>query len=314
MQGGREPGPWTGRMTDYVRFHSLELRTGDVDPVYRVLQRMGKPVGVPEAFSVREMALLSFLHVAYYDFGSALRAMTELDCRVNFDMIPRISRFRCGTERRGHRDPRQLQRHLENLFEIDQVYNGLHVWAMKWGSYGEMFGALQGIYGNGRWAAYKTSELLSWSLRPYITAASVWLPTDMGHQHSSGPRKGLEMLYARPLPQGHSAKAVAVLDEVSQQLLRYLLRLGATGTMATTETTLCDFASMVEGRYYPGHDINQMGEQIRNALFDMGSDRKFYPRDVLDVGWVTAVEVFGSRAAQSVDKIMKSHYKRTGEF
>jgi hypothetical protein len=315
MLGGQERGLWSALMPDYVRFHAMELRSGDVDPVYGVLQQMAGEKHHRHRFTPREMALLSFLHVAYYDLGSALRAMTELNYRVNYSMIPRISHLPCGTERRGHRDPRQLARHLEALFDIDRSFDGLHEWAQQWRSYGEMFGALQGIYGNGRWAAYKTSELLSWSLRHWYPAHALeWLPTDMGHAHSSGPRKGLELVVNRVLPTGHSAAAVRRLDAVSNQLLGYLIDVGARGNIAQVETTLCDFASMYAGRYYPGHDIHQMGWQLSRASVAFADDAGLFERNALASGRRAAALRFPIEITVPVDLDRKSLYKRTGVF
>ncbi len=304
---------WTDYIDDYVTFHKMELESGDVDPVYYALQALAAARG-GTLLTAREMALLSFLHVAFYDYGSALRAMTELECRANFDMIPRISHLHCGTERRGHRNSPELVKHLAHLFTIEERYGGLDQWALQFRSHGEIFGALASIYGNGRWAAYKASELLSWSLRSYHPAtARAWMPDNMGHAHSSGPRVGLTLLSKASVPKGHSALDVRRLDALSALLVEYLQSLDVTATMATVETTLCDFGSMVKGRYYPGHDIHQMAEQVRRATQEMGMDRLLYDRDILGAGWVSLVDHFGAAQIRPVNKPRKRDYldKRT---
>lgn len=304
----RPTGPWSDYIHDYVTFHRMELASGDVDPVYRVLQRMNPTM------NGREMALLSFLHVAYYDFGSALRAWGVLGGRADPKMVDRLVSFPCGTERRGMRDPKQLHMHLTHLLDIDQTFDGLDRWAIKFPTYGELSGALQSIYGNGRWAAYKTTELLSWSMRPYWHQAGHWEPIDMGHAHSSGPRHGLQLLWAGPLPYGHDAAAVRKLDEVSSQLVRYLNGEGARASMATAETTLCDFNSLVKGRYYPGHDIHQLGDQLRRAWTAVESNRLLVGLGALKWGYDAAVARFGDEVNQPVDLARKKLYKATGRL
>jgi hypothetical protein len=294
---------WTGLFGDYSRFHFLELISGDVDPVYRVLQQMA-----PE-LTRRQMALLSFLHVAFYDLGSALRAYGHLGGRADHRVIEQVIGFPTGTERRGMRDKPELRKHLTHLFDIDEAYDGLHRWAERFPTYGELFGALQSIYGNGRWAAYKSCELLSWSMRSYQPTARMWEPTDMGHAFSSGPRHGLQLLWPEVLPTGHTANAVTRLDRISDELVRALQELGLTASHATCETTLCDFNSLFRGRYYSGHDIHQMGDQLRRALAKADAGAV-----AVEVGLGAAQEVFGLVVDESVDKPRKKLYKATGAF
>jgi Alpha-glutamyl/putrescinyl thymine pyrophosphorylase clade 2 len=302
-------GTWTDRMPDYVRFHAMELASGDVDPVYRVLDRLS--ASMPQ----REMALLSFLHVAFYDLGSALQAWGMCGGQANPRAVDSLISLPCGTERRGMRDKPELRKHLTALFEIDAAFDGLHRWAERFHTYGELFGALQGIYGNGRWAAYKSAELLSWSLRPYQINATQWTPTDMGHAHSSGPRQGLELLWAgAPLPSGHTAQAVRRLDAVSEELVFYLHQQGVRASQATAETTLCDFNSLVRGRYYPGHDIHQMGDQLRRAWRRVELTKLGLGQGAVRMGFTAATEEFGDEVLRSVDKDRKKIYKATGKL
>lgn len=299
---------WTDRLPDYLTFHRKETASGSVDPVYRVLKAMHRQ------FTSREMALLSFLHVAYYDFGSALRAFGRLPGRqVNFGLIPELARYRCGTERRGMRDNRELVKHLTAVFEVDAEFGGLDRWALRFPTHGELYGALQGIYGNGRWAAYKASELLSWSLAPYNALARAWEPDNMGHAHSSGPRHGLQLLVSRPLPTGNRAEAVRTLDAISAQLVDHMKRAGLDASQATAETTLCDFNSLTKGGYYPGHDIHQMGFQLRRAINEQGALR-LLTEDLVFRAWVVAIDVFGNEAYSDPDKARKTFYKLTGSL
>lgn len=85
---------------------------------------------------------------------------------------------------------------------------------------------------------------------------------DMGHGHSSGPRRGLQLLY-EGLPTGNNPAAVRELDEASADLCRLLEEAGHPARLAEVETTLCDFGSLTAGRYYVGHDIDVMLGQLQ---------------------------------------------------
>lgn len=243
--------PWKN-FDAFTGFARLALSTQDVDPVYPVLRHLG------QGMDLRQRVWMALLHVAYYDLGSALAVLDS-------NPAPRVPapeqwKLPCGTERRGHRDPRQLLKHLQALADLDRLHGGLDQWAADLGGYGYPRGYIEltGVRGNGRWAAYKTSELLAETI-PELCAAL--LPTDMGHAHSTGPRQGLELILDG-LPPGSAPHNIAILDDVSRSLVRDLQDKGMPATAASTETVLCDWHSLVGGRYYAGHDIDQMMEQL----------------------------------------------------
>ena len=294
-----------GLIDDYARFHDLATATGDVDPVYPVLRRLGRN------YPPHSLAWMCFLHVAYYDLGSALRAASLM---LAGQWVPELLTLPCGTERRGHRDPRVLKRHLEALVALDAHHEGLDRFVTSASGYGDLFGKALSIWGNGRWAAYKTCELLASVFgRPELA------PTDMGHAHSSGPRAGLALLFRGPLPYGHSAAAVRRLNVVSGMLVDELWRRDLLATQPTTETTLCDFHSLHAGRYYVGHDIDQMGGQLRRAMkaigIDAGGAAKSTEEAVLLLRASAAGAVlFPFRWPYDVDKARRRVYRETGEI
>lgn len=247
---------------DYVRFHRIQMANRDVDPVYPVLRGVGDALDWTLEMRVRSV----FLHVAYYDLGSALAA---LDRRAPFlrafrDPVPGL---KCGTERRRHRMGDNLAVHLADLERITHEQDGLSRWvngacleddpADNWRA---MSDQLMQVDGNGRWAAYKTCEMLA-----SVCGLPLEAP-DMGHANSSGPRAGLGLLYpeTRGLI-GNRPEIIRELDEVSDLLVRELRARETEASAATAETTLCDFHSLVEGRYYAGLDIDVMQEQLERA-------------------------------------------------
>lgn len=251
-------GPIEGTVwEDYARFHGLMIGTGDVDPVYLVYRRMAEDQGWTRA----ERITMVLLHVAYYHAGSALAAFN--DCGGD---LARVGECRtdlpCGTERRGHRNPAALSKHLNELArsraEIEEwagEIGGLRNRHSGWARAVRRFSTL---HGNGRWAAYKTAEMLK-----EVAGLRIDAP-DMDHAYSSGPRKGLARLF-KGVPEGNSYAVVGYLDMLSGEVIGHLRTAGHFATMATAETTLCDFNSLLSGRYYVGHDIDQMQAQL-NAV------------------------------------------------
>lgn len=234
---------------DYVAFHKEQIRSWDIDPVYPILKYIIKDVE-PESG-----LWLTFLHVAYYNIGSALAVW----CRYPMPTLPQDNflKYPCGTERRAHRSPEKLKKHLIDLLKrkplvgfVNQaiVDDPLRSWS-------RMEIMLRNVWGNGRWATFKTSEMLMKVNDLPLQA------TDMGHKNGSGAKHGLKLLFSNS-PTGNSPKDIAVLDKISKQLVDRLGQEGATATLETAETSLCDFHSMFRGRYYVGHDIDAMQQQL----------------------------------------------------
>jgi hypothetical protein len=235
---------------DYRRFHRLAVETGDVDPVYPVLRHYAGTA----TQSTEERLRLTFLHVAYYNLASAIRVWWDLGTQAEQLRLP------TGHERRAHRNEGKLTRHLAQLDYIAKDrggYSGFLERAMegartpeeRWEAISD---AVLSMYGNGRWAAYKTCEMLA-----KVNGYELHAP-DMGHAYSSGPRQGLELLVIG-LPTGNGRYHVQMLDAASRALVGVLAESGLPGAdNETVETTLCDFHSMVTGGYYVGHDIDSL--------------------------------------------------------
>jgi hypothetical protein len=240
----------TGNWRDYCTFHDWQLTTGDVDPAYPVLRTIGDALSLD-----REQRLwLTFLHVAYYHLGSALRAFEATDGRPRLPPVELI--LPTGVERRAHRSHRQLRYHLASLADRADSAGGLGPWLgqvpCRWPELGHVVGS---VYGNGRWATFKTLEMLA-----AVNGFTITAP-DMGHANSTGPRHGLATLY-EDTPLGNSPEAIATLDEISREHVAALRAEGLPATLETAETTLCDWHAVTEGRYYVGHDIDVMLAQL----------------------------------------------------
>lgn len=295
---------------DYARFHAIEIQNQDVDPVYPVLRQIAEDLGWTPEERVRAV----FLHVAYYDLGSCLAALNRRSGAFLAAFTQPIPGLRCGTERRRHRMGDNLREHLSDLHHIAMNRDGLRRWLetgltddapeLNWQIVTDR---LLEVNGNGRWAAFKTCEMLA-----EVCGMPLRAP-DMGHANSSGPRQGLGLLYpeARSLA-GNRLEVVAELNVMSEMLVRELRERGLDARLETAETTLCDFRSLCEGRYYAGLDIDVMHEQIANApLSPEMRHRAYLAREaVLPHAYLGEWE----DAWHGPDRVRKRIYRSTGEI
>lgn len=295
---------------DYRRFHLHALSTRDVDPVYPVLLHLLRSLGADT--ETRLWAVL--LHVAYYDLGSSLRVLAEVP-RPG-PVPPALLGLPCATERRGHRNRPALDAHLRSIGQQIQKYGSLTDWLspvydlsdgrgnideqLAWGAASDLIGRL---FGNGRWAAYKTCEMLA------AVAGMPLRAPDMGHAHSTGPRKGLALLSPAPIPLGNSPEEISQLDRLSRFLVEDLRDDGAAASIETAETTLCDFHALSVGRYYVGHDIDKMQHQLSTAPSGL-SGAAFAARQA-----ALPAEYLGECTDRSgVDRERRRAYRDTGEI
>lgn len=259
---GRELLPYVAKFGRHL------IASSDIDPIYPVLKKLHAAQGMDE-----EQALWhSFLYVAWYHLpvGHAVfghwpdrKAMLK----KNKTWVREATTWPTGIERRSNRggkvfthieafraatDHLPLSNWFRNGFIHAPTLSKRHT---NWHMINER---LQAVWGNGRWAAYKHCEVLR-----RVHDFPVEAP-DMGHRFSSGPRKGLAELYG-PL-EGQSEAIVAVLDAQGRDLQERLERRGLVVDVEELETILCNFHSLLKGRYYVGHDIDEMQEQIDHAV------------------------------------------------
>ena len=243
---------------DYLRFHKLALATRDVDPVYPVYRRLLELVGATEEAGF----WLTVCHLTWYDAGSALKAWVELGGPTAHPMPQDRALLRltemglpCATERRGNRDPKQLRANLLSWGEVARGAGGVGAWVNRRASWRGVMEQVEFVHGNGRWASYKAAEMFQ-----KVNGLPL-KPLDMGHANSSGPRQGLEVLFPG-LPQDNDRVTITKLDAMSAEFVRRLELTGLEAPIEEVETTLCDFHALAGGRYYVGHDIDQMQAQL----------------------------------------------------
>lgn len=249
-------------LSRYARWHNAQCVSGDIDPVYPVLQHLQYELH----WSPDDLVWACLMHGAWYDFGTTLLAMEWLH-RYPRRAVAQAARhgWPTGVERRGHRGGsvalwthlRGLQANVPALIHQGEAYQWAH--RLTEGEtgvegWGRVIDAALSIPGNGRWAAYKQAELLQ-----KVVGLPIAAP-DAGHRYSTGPRKGMARLF-QGVPMGQTKAEIELLDRLTYWLAAFL----GEPDIAAVETSLCDWNSLARGNYYLGHDIDQMLGQYRHA-------------------------------------------------
>lgn len=248
----------TGALADYRRWHHLQVATGDLDPVYPVLRELTAANTDEDS-----RAWLCILHATYYHLGSALAAWSALPYPAAPTRGGSLLHLPTGTERRAHRVPQRLYDNWTATLDALDAAGGPHAWLTTGYPTGrtgwrQLNDRIAAVHGNGRWAAYKLAELAQ-----KVCGAPVQV-ADAGHRHSTGPRAGLALLFG-DLPRGQDPDTIAALDACTAGLATSL----GEPDLGAVETSLCDFHGLAAGRYYLGHDIDQMAVQLGTVLSDL---------------------------------------------
>lgn len=253
------------RWRDYLRFSNQMLKTSDIDPVYPVLHELN--LRTPAQYS--EQALwLSFLYVAWYNLPVGLTAYSKHP-EPSEKILPKIDNsWPTGIERRANRGGKVVF-HIDSYLKAVNEYGNQHDYYTadmnmdattekelheNWRIVNQR---LQLLYLNGRWAAYKHCEILR-----RVHGLPVLAP-DMGNAFSSGPRAGLALFYGEI--EGNSPAVIAQLDEQALDLQFRMAGSGVEVDIEELETLMCNWKSLVNGKYYIGHDIDELLEQMHTG-------------------------------------------------
>lgn len=257
------------RLSDFVKFGRRMLSSKDIDPLYPVLSYLQKDMD--------ESAKLwhSFLYVAWYNLPSATIAFDKHpDPAEGWRLIGDIeAKWATGVERRANRGGK-VASHISSFLDDVQFHKGANDpcgilgWHQedltskdsdKWPeiNWGILNKRIQGIYLNGRWAAYKHLEVLR-----RVNGMNLRAP-DMGNQFSSGPREGLAMFYGEL--EGQGPAVIEILDEQGLDLQQRVASRGLEVDIEELETLLCNWKSLMKSKYYVGHDIDEFQEQIEKS-------------------------------------------------
>lgn len=250
------------RLPDFVKFAKHLIASEDIDPLYPVLKELQKDM------PLKQQLWHSFLYVAWYNLPSATVAFNH--CPEPSKRLLKVlnPKWPTGIERRNNRGGKVAQ-HIASYLETVRPFKAQYNWytmglkvapdsvETREENWRVLNDRLQTLHGNGRWAAYKHCEVLR-----KVNGLPVQAP-DMGQQNSSGPREGLAMLFGE-IP-GQTKEVIDELNAQGDLLVRMLQKRGLEVGQEEVETVLCNWKSLMKGKYYVGHDIDELQEQIVNA-------------------------------------------------
>lgn len=251
-------GPQLQELSAFAREH---MASNDIDPVYPMLRHIYTEMGLGH-----ERALwFTFLYVGVYNLPTALR-MFDGGGNPGHLYIKDYGTMDTGTERRTFRGVSGLTKFIDHVQSYNRLWKAVgsqRSWIeLDWGkspqtNFDLFFGTAQTIQHNGRWAAYKWAEILK-KVHSYNLAAP-----DLSLQYSTGPKAGMMRLFGKAYDMANDMQRERMLPAVLRS------RLFDQGVLVpdweALETIVCDYNSLAEGRYYVGHDIDQLLAQIMAA-------------------------------------------------
>jgi len=243
----------------YFAQHLIESR--DQDPIYPILYELSRL----REYDPEESLWLSVVYQAFYHLPAALEAMRRLGDFRNLApstlLDAQLQQLPTGIERRGLRGGLVVS-YLSLVSEARKRAGGFQKWLTDgWGTnpylnYSYFQQTWQNVEFNGRWSSFKMAEILkvshSWNIAaPHM---DLW--------KSTGPRQSLEYLYDLSKPD------LITLNETGENFRHRLQKsLNRAVDWETVETVLCNWNSVRQGRYYVGHDIDELQTQIEHANY-----------------------------------------------
>lgn len=241
------------RQNDFFEFAQRQLRSMDYDPFHPVL------LSVLQDADREQRAWACLLYMGFYSMGSFYTVYHHFPEPAPLPAW--VDELHIGRQRRNLRAT-SIRRHMADVLERALYHGGVLPW-LTHGFVGSpradwytLKATLSAVWGNGRWSAYTTAELLQ-----KVGGLGV-LPDDIGNDNSSGPRNGLTLLTGP----AHPSRPVADLDHRAERLFhmaRGVLHTDAIPHVkgldyAMLESCLCDFYGLNRGSYYVGRDIDRM--------------------------------------------------------
>lgn len=240
-------------------FAEAQRASGDMDPAYPVLRELLKANLMGGKPTTEDRLWGTLLYLAHYNLSSGLRAWWRYPHWAEEWTADAIAadRFPSGTERRGLRTPDRMAAHLRGLIQRAAGFGGWEAWLTSRGrSWDAIMETVEEAPQNGRWAAFKLAELLQtvhgWEIEaPDIHAGG-----------STGPLAGLRALY----PREEDDWLILAGERLVANSLSYR---GVLLRPEELETVLCNWHALSDGRYYVGHDIDEMLESALKAPADV---------------------------------------------
>jgi len=252
-------------LRDFARFGRAMILSGDIDPQFWILRYMYKELKLDHNTAL----WFTCLYLLYYHLGSAVQAWERYPKpniirkkEWNYD-LPYFKQRRCF---RGNEYAR------DQINTIVKVSDGdLAAWVDNLVDDGGEEGwtrvreAASELPYHGPWSSYKLCDMIKFVHNYDISAPDIG--TKPGA--TAGPIAGLNSLT------GLDWKECANNNQLHRDLLRMTIDLGApVNGLDQLESMLCDYQSLINGKYYVGHDIDRDQaqlelERIRNPILDI---------------------------------------------
>lgn len=225
----------------FLDFVALQLETGDYDAHIPFLTNLVKDGG----YSPETAMWLGLLYMAYYQEGSMWVAFNRPGVRSRKTRPPLTLPI---TQQRRNLYGGKIELHLNDL----HAKPSLTEWLGDCADWTSLLRSVRSVWGNGRWASYTTSELLTHLGGPAVE------PSCYDVLDSSGPKKGLKALGLEP-------------SEASAEAVRGVLAAnGMPVPMSVLESLLCDWAGMNKGTFYAGRNIDRQQGRILDVERKLG--------------------------------------------
>lgn len=257
--------------SDFCKFATAQIRIGDIDPVYPILKTYYNMRGM-----AGERALwFTFLYVLWYNVGVAERLYNQYNYPATIRR-DKLEGLPTGIERRGFRGNTNAAVAVDYL--VSQIGNlapwvaGIVSWSDNEVNWRMARVEFEKIPYCGPWASFKWADLLK-NVHGYpLTSPDIGVG---GGGKNAGPVPGLSLILEESWER--------CAEDISLQREFYVsCRLWGVpfNGMEEMETALCDFNSLYKGRYYVGHDIDDLMPKMSGASRTMWEARQesFSPR------------------------------------
>lgn len=243
---------------DFRHFCLNQIESRDIDPIYPVLKEVYRLMG----FSPEEGLWFTVLYNLLYNMGSTWKLFNFFPSRHIIERGSARDEIRefckgplpTGVERRGFRGNYKYLETISKLPDPLGNYYSNMVNADRMASWEILANDWDDLPHNGTWARYKWCDLLKNVHDFQIEAPDIGFG---GGDKASGPVSGLVILTGKPW------KECATNKDLQRTFYEKCLTSGIPfNGMEELETCLCDFNSLVKGKYYTGNDIDLMGEHL----------------------------------------------------
>ncbi len=240
---------------DIAQFGRAMILSGDVDPQFPALRNFYKALGLDKNTAIWWTAV----YLAYYHLGSAIKGWEAYPKPEHIRKKDWVELF-YFKQRRCFRGNTHARDQLNELLKVSD--GNLVGWTDHLVGDGGEEGwtrvreAAASLPYHGPWSSYKWADLIRWVHQYPITAP------DIGNKPGStaGPIAGLTSLT------GLDWRRCSEDNQLHRNVMSCIIDLGCPlAGLDHLESLCCDYQSIINGRYYNGHDIDRDLKQLQGS-------------------------------------------------